>query len=299
MISVSSCPICASTKVYTYQAIVSGFLTERIWGEKPGEVQLCHCRVCGFAYFNPRLEPDELKRLYKGYRDSEYQKMRQRYEPIYTEEFNAALGSDPHELRLRKDLLREYLKLETKLDDIKSVLDYGGDRGQFIIDELSDAKRFVYEISGIAPEPGIESLLSIEECRKRRYDLIMCCHVLEHVPDPLGELSQIVELADENSMIYIELPYDTPFKDLRAPMNRKKRLFDLMSISPAFVDIVTRLSSVKPQMTEHINFFNGASLRKMLEHFNFDVLQLDVPDADIGPMHMRIVRCLARKRSKR
>ena len=299
MISVSSCPICASTKVYTYQAIVSGFLAERIWEKEPGDVQLCHCRVCGFTYFNPRLESDELKRLYNGYRDSEYQKMRQRYEPKYTEEFNAALGSDPQELRLRKDLLREYLKLEIKLDDIKSVLDYGGDRGQFIIDELSNAKRYVYEISGIPPEPGIESLLSIEECKKRRYDLIMCCHVLEHVPDPLGELSQIVDLADTETMIYIELPYDTPFKELRALMSRRLRLSDLMSFSPVLAVIITRFSSVKPRMHEHINFFNGASLHKTLTSFDLDVLQLDVPDAEIGPMHIRIVRCLARKKLKR
>ena len=125
MILIYSCPICSSTKIGTYQADTSGFLAERIWGKEPFEVQLCHCKVCSFTFFNPRLETDELKRLYFGYRDDEYQKMRERHEPKYTKEFNAGMGSDPQEMRIRKDLLRDYLKLEKNLEDIGSVLDYG------------------------------------------------------------------------------------------------------------------------------------------------------------------------------
>jgi SAM-dependent methyltransferase len=270
-------------------------LAERIWEKEPWEIKYCHCRVCGFTYFNPQPDPEELKRYYFGYRSSEFQKMRQKHEPIYTEEFNSGFDS-PKEIRLRKNLLREYLKLEINISDIKTVLDYGGDRGQFIIDELRNAKRYVYDISGATTEPGIEYLHSIEKCKEMRYDLIMCCHVLEHVPDPLRILRQIVDLADTNTIIYIELPYDGHFEDISSSMRLKVVLFGMKIVGPVIVDKVFRLLSVKIKMTEHINFFNGRSLQKMMEISNLNVLRLDVPSAMIGSSPTRILRCLARKK---
>jgi hypothetical protein len=225
--------------------------------------------------------------------------MREKHEPYYTEEFNAAFDS-LEEQKARKDMLREFLKLEIDLDEISSVLDYGGDRGQFIIDELSKAQRYVYEISETTPESGIISLESIEECRKRRYDLIMCCHVLEHVSYPMDIMKEIFNLADEKTTIYIELPYDTYFRDISIPANTdvKFRLFSLMSISPKTVNFVTKYSSMKIRMHEHINYFNGTSLRKMMDLSGFNILLLDVPNTQIGPNKFSILRCLARKKSK-
>jgi len=292
----SSCPICSSAKIKAYPATVSGFLAERIWGERPKEVQLCHCLACGFTYYNPRLESDEVKRLYNGYRSSEYQRMRQKHEPKYTEEFNAALGTDPQEQKVRKDLLREYLKLERDIEEIRSVLDYGGDRGQFICDELCAAERYVYEISGTVPEPGIQSLTSLDECKKREFDLIMCCHLLEHVPDPLEELERILTLADLDTMIYIELPYEFLFKDISSPMKERVVSLGLMLIPRSFIKVFTQRFQRNFIMHEHINFYNSSSLRKLLELSDLDVLRLDVPSEKIGPKHNDIIRCLARKR---
>jgi hypothetical protein len=259
---------------------------------------LCHCRACGFAYYNPRLESDEMRRLYDGYRDIKYQKMRQRHEPRYTEKFNSALGSDPQELRTRKDLLRDFLKLEKNLDKIKSVLDYGGDRGQFIIDELSDAERYVYEISGVTPDPGIISMQNIDDCKTRKYNLIMCSHVLEHLPDPLNEFRQVVELADEDTLIYIELPYETPFGDISLGLKREiiGKMYDLISTSPSLVDFIFRRLLNNYKMNEHINFFNGQSLRKMMDLLGLEILRLDVPSTKIGPFQISILRCLLRKK---
>lgn len=297
MKKVSSCPICSSMKIKAYPAIISGFLAERIGGETSEDVQLCHCRSCGFCYYNPRLESDEVKRLYDGYRGSEYQRMRQRHEPMYTEEFNAALGKDPREQKVRKELLREYLRSERNLDEIRSVLDYGGDRGQFICDELCAAERYVYEISGTAPEPGIHSLTSLDECKRRRFDLIMCCHLLEHASDPLEELEGILTLADRDTMIYIELPYVFVFRDISASMKERVVSLGLTLIPQTLIDVFAQRFRDSFIMHEHINFFNGSSLRELLERSGLDVLRLDVPSDNIGPEQHSIIRCLARKKS--
>jgi hypothetical protein len=237
-----------------------------------------------------------VRRLYDGYRGIEYQRMRQRHEPKYTEEFNAALGMDPQEQKVRKELLREYLRLEKDLGEITSVLDYGGDRGQFICDELCTAERYVYEISGIAPEPGIHSLTSLDECKRRRFDLIMCCHLLEHASDPLGELERILTLADLDTMIYIELPYEFLFKDISASMRERIISLGLTYIPQTLIDMFAQRFRGSFTMHEHINFFNGSSLRRLLERSDLDVLRLDVPSEKIGPEHNSIIRCLARKK---
>lgn len=273
---------------------MSGFLAERIWGEEPWEIRLCHCTQCGFTFFDHRLEMDEVKRLYDGYRGSDYQKMRQRHEPGYTEEFNASIGSST-EVKVRKELLKVILSSECDLGDIRSVLDYGGDRGQFIIDELSGAKRYVYEISGVATEHGIESISTIEDCQIRKYDLIMCCHVLEHVSDPLKEMMTMVEMVDDDALFYLELPYDGPFPDIHCPL--KVRIFNLLSTFPPLIDMIIE-NRIFFKMHEHINFFNAASIRKLMELADMDVIRLDVSPVEIGPTKTKLIRCLARKRAR-
>jgi len=274
-------------------------MAERIWGKNPselGEIKFCHCRNCGFGYYNPQPDSEELNRYYNGYRGLEFQRMRERYEPTYTKEYNS-LADSPQYQKVRKDLLAGYLKLERKVGAIGSVLDFGGDLGQFIPDELSNAKRYVYEISGSIPNPGIIPLKSMEECRQHQFDMIMCSHVLEHVPDPLAVMEKMVDLAGPDTIIYVELPYETLFKDISPRQELAYRMlsFFKMTFNPWIImSIITRDSRVNCQLSEHISVFNGKSLRKMLERSNLDVLRMDV--AMIGiESDTPILRCLAKK----
>jgi len=43
-------------------------------------------------FYNPRLDDDDLRRLYLNYRSEEYQQMRHASEPWYTSKFNADLA---------------------------------------------------------------------------------------------------------------------------------------------------------------------------------------------------------------
>ena len=64
MIEVSKCVICEGAIVQLKRALVAPFLAERIWNRTPFCVGLVQCESCGFMFYNPRLDDDELHRLY-------------------------------------------------------------------------------------------------------------------------------------------------------------------------------------------------------------------------------------------
>lgn len=74
----------------------------------------------------------------------------------------------------------------TSVGDAKLLLDYGGDCGQFIPKFLSLSEKFVFDLSDSKAVDGVTKLNSIEG---RKFDFIMCCHVLEHTNQPFEELS--------------------------------------------------------------------------------------------------------------
>jgi len=70
--------------------------------------------------------------MYSHYRDNEYQKNRQRYEPWYTKKFNNAIGNDPETIELRREnlfLLVNNVVNDKKIDSPKVVVDWGGGQG--------------------------------------------------------------------------------------------------------------------------------------------------------------------------
>lgn len=294
MKSVDRCVICSSQRILTFDAKVAPFLAERIWKRESFGVELCYCRNCTFSFYNPRLESDELLRLYSNYRDEDYQRMRQRHEPSYSIEINQSLGKDEEEIRIRKANLLRMLNAIQDISSIKNVLDYGGDRGQFILDEFSGIERYVYEISGVEPLKGVIKLTNMDECKKRTYDFIMCCHVLEHVPAPMEEMKNIVSLAHKGTIIYLEVPADSPWM---SPF--RKHVYVLLGVLrslPGMRKLATRFPMTTFQMNEHINFFTPKSMKKLVEESGLKLMSAEAPEVKIGPLKLRILGCLAEVR---
>ena len=231
-------------------------------------------------------------RLYSSYRDEDYQRMRQRYEPSYTIEINRSIGNDAEEIRIRKDNLRRMLSASGDISSIKNVLDYGGDRGQFIPDEFSGIDLYVYEISGVEPLSGVIKLASMDECKKRTYDFIMCCHVLEHVPAPMEEMRDIVSLAHKGTTIYLEVPVDSLWD---IPYRKYMYLAHgmLLKSFPGMANFAARFVKTPAQMSEHINLFTSKSMRKLVDGSGLRLLSMKMPRVKIGPLGLRILGCLA------
>ena len=140
MIEITSCAVCDGPIRHVKRALVAPFLAKRIWNRKPFSLDLVRCQACGFMFYNPRLDNAELQRAYSGYRSNEYLKMRNKFEPWYTEKFNADLASDSH-YESRRAKLAPIFKQNLDGRKIRRVLDYGGDHGDLMLGLFGDVLR--------------------------------------------------------------------------------------------------------------------------------------------------------------
>ena len=223
----------------------------------------------------------ECKKLYANYRDEAYQKQRQKYECWYTKEINELIGKDHIEIKNRNENLTRILKRNIT-GEIKSVLDFGGDKGQFIPEILKSAEKFVYEISGVTPVDGIKSLTTIKGCKKQNYDLILCSHVLEHAAKPEETIKEIKSLLQKGQYLYVELPFDSPF--FKKPFSNLHFLFNKHF---KFSNLIKHFIYLKKTpnthiMNEHINFFTPKSINKLLEKEGFKILSSTNKTLNLG-----------------
>jgi hypothetical protein len=210
MKSVENCVICGSNDLTGYNTYCTPFLAERIWNTVPFPVLLLHCNNCDFIFYSPRPDESELELLYKNYRGPEYQKQREKFEKGYTKELNESTGNNKLEIEERKSIMSCFLAGRFDTGKVKSVLDYGGDRGQFIPDEFNAADRYVYDISNNPLCPGIKRIVDLSESTDKQFDFILCCHVLEHASNPHIIINRIKEFSHKNTKFYFEVPLHSP-----------------------------------------------------------------------------------------
>ncbi|HEU5457248.1 MAG TPA: hypothetical protein VFU68_01390, partial [Terracidiphilus sp.] len=60
MTPVTACVICEAPLRRVKRALVAPFLAERVWNRRPFYVDLVRCRGCGFLFYNPRPDNEEL-----------------------------------------------------------------------------------------------------------------------------------------------------------------------------------------------------------------------------------------------
>lgn len=66
----------------------------------------------------------------------------------------------------RKKSVLDFLRPFLDFGQIKNVLDYGGDKGQYIPDQLSDANKYVYDISGNQTIPNVMLLRTLNSVKQ-------------------------------------------------------------------------------------------------------------------------------------
>jgi hypothetical protein len=258
MIDARQCVICDGEIRRLRRATVAPFLAWRIWTRRPFGVDLVQCRACGFLFYNPRLDTSEESRLYADYRSAEYQKMRHASEPWYTPAFNEALGS-PDSYDLRRPVLSAILRSHIGGRKIARILDYGGDRGDLVRGLVEGAAPFVYEISGVAPVPGVIPVTDPVACRA---DLIVNSNVLEHVGYPRALVSAILQAAPPGGLVFLEVPCESPFGAGRM-LRRLAQIGIMVLTRPRLAPFVVRPSSLY-MMHEHINYFNEETLSTLM-----------------------------------
>jgi hypothetical protein len=269
MKNVDRCVVCEGTIFTRKRAIVSPFLARRIWNRSSMAIHLAQCQVCGFLFFNPRLEADEEHRLYASYRQPEYQQMRQSCEPWYTPKFNASISS-PGLMEMRRRELASILKTHLRGVARPAILDFGGDRGLLIRGVSPDSAGYVYDISGAQPVDGVEVCRNLADCRSREFDLVVCSNVLEHVGFPRTVMDQITSIAAPKTMVFLEVPYESPF-GARLLLRRLIQYGILALTRPAVALSVARPGLLYP-MHEHINYFTPGALTTLMVKSGWSVV---------------------------
>ena len=283
MRTIDQCPCCLTRMDPTCPALMAPFIAERVWGGRAEVTQLLTCPACAFRGFASRLDEGEMDRLYSGYRGEAYFQVRHRWEPWYTRALNTELGDSPAELRTRKHNAHALITRCLGDQPPVRVLDYGGDRGQFIPDQWPSEK-FVFEVSGREPLPGIQRVGNAFDLEGRDFDLVMLCHVLEHLPDPAAQLEQIRELIGEAGHLYVEVPLERP--DLKwagrwpwgpaglSWLAGHPWLLRLVDLHSTYFRIrrwtIPALGFLKA--SEHLNFFTPESLQALMARLGFAVL---------------------------
>jgi len=286
--------------------LVSPFIAAYVLHKMPELTRLLACKDCGFRFFETRYDADEVAGLYLGYRGPNYFRSRHRCEFWYSKKTNDAIGSDSREIATRRAGVMAYLTKHVDASKIEKILDYGGDRGQFIPEQIGK-ERYVYEISKAQPVQGVTNLSERSQVAGRSYDLIMLCHVLEHCSDPIEVLNDIKALTrngKERPLFYCEVPLEV--YDLRwvgTSRFYETYLAMLSAVKPLLyaIDFYSTTARVKfgvipplgfLKQHEHINFFSVASLTALMNRAGFQVLGCDIV-TNKRAVFPSVVKCLA------
>ncbi len=282
-----SCIACGAARPIKEWSLTSSFFAERALLAKPEVISILKCSACGTQYFDLLISDEQLERLYKDYRGERYFRQRNRYEPWYTSAINSGMGGEI-EMRKRRAALGDALSQAGIKNDFRNVLDHGGDRGQMLQD-LNAGRKAVYEISGVASEPGVDAI-GEEELRTHEWDLILSCHVLEHLTFPAKFVAELVSLGRTGTVYFIEVPDESvPNCRFNATFAQRRwlewlvksphllKLFDFLATGTR-----ARLGVALPflffPLREHLTFFTVSGIKSMLGQNGLSVLTARVLD---------------------
>ena len=158
-----------------------------------------YCRICGFACYTPRPTEEDSKAFYAYI----WSKNKQKQKKPNRNKFPAL--QDTKRAQRIYTLTTQSVR-KTKL----SVLDYGGGQGQMLL-PFMDAKHDCYLADYMDHQtPGIRKIADdlASMPTDRRYDIVICSHVLEHLTDPVALLNGLKEYLYSDGIIYAEVPME-------------------------------------------------------------------------------------------
>ena len=258
------CICCESRRLATSPAVLMPFVARRVFGHEPLEITadwgmrdlkpgtaytLCNslqCRECGALFMDYRFTDEQMATLYQGYRDAAYTLQRDHYEPGYA----ATVAQDY--LHRHAYLVQVEAWLAPRLPARPAVLDWGGGNG---MNSLFLGEASPLHVHGISDVQLVDSAQAIrlEQVDERRYDLVACCQVLEHVPSPLELIREMLPALSPATLLYLEVPHE-----------------NLMRTHPGDLSLASR----KRHWHEHINFYTEASLCHLMARAGLQVLDV-------------------------
>lgn len=260
------CVCCGGAQLQRSPAVLMPFVSHRALGWPPAAIDdtwglntiaqgmaycVCstlHCAHCEFLFLDIRFSDQEMERLYEGYYGKAYEALREHYEPGFRER-NKVLSAPSGLLEITRSYILQYSTPE-------HILDWGGGDGTNTPFKGDGYSIDIFDISNKPTVPGTRRV-SMGDMRDRAYDLVVCRHVLEHVPYPAETLAQMRHCMQDDTLLYIELPHEALMVGNREVSPEQKRHWH-----------------------EHINFFSVAALNNLLDAGGFSVLNVQSTPID-------------------
>ncbi len=204
------CIMCGNEILKSYSARFCDFVKERMFKNKECDTELVYCPDCGLYYSSRRPNDNESEGYYKNYMEEEYISHRCKIEPTFNKfrQDYVTSGDAEKEFLSRIHNMKSMFKKYIDFDKIKSVLDYGGARGNYILKEFKNAQKFLYDVDVLEPTNDDTVKVSYEELGNHKFDFIQCCHVLEHVAYPMEIIKKLISLMKAGSYLFVEVPYE-------------------------------------------------------------------------------------------
>jgi len=292
----NKCLNCSSKKLVSFPATISPFLIEMMKFKIPKKVELKYCLNCDLAFYNPRPSEKELSLLYSHYRDSHYQKTREKYEKYYTKEFNSSIGKSKSDLKKQTIHFLKTVKNFIKKEQQLNVLDFGGDKGHFLANTFKLANKYVYEVSKVQPLTGIKKFSTISSINKK-FDFILCRHVLEHVSNPQQIIRRIKSISQKDTIFYFEVPIEFPINYFSIKFT-KIILFPIITMGLSLK--IFKPFFIKHRfyflMHEHLNKFCVNSITNMLAKENLKIIRIHQYQNNKGWSKPKVFCCLAKSK---
>lgn len=234
-------------------------LFEKILCNKdPIEFRFRICTNCGFIYFTPRPEKKDMIIKYKLINKwgSAKARDRSRYSSIHIYDDKRAL---------------EIYKAICGIRQIQNsnVADIGGSEGRNLRYFLADNSCFVVDYERRDLINCVKYLCETAEDIPDtiHFALILYCHILEHVVNPVKEITRIKEILKPNGLFYIEVPLGC--------LEEWKRTRNFLT---------------------HINFFSEGSLWHLLDACGLNIRYLKArPSLDRAGYDYRVIVAIAEK----
>ena len=162
-------------------------------------VEFCFriCTSCGFIFFSPRPEESDMVVKYTLVNELGDGKLREGrlYQDIDSDDKRAL----------------EIYKSVSEFGNIRNsnVIDIGGARGLNLKYFLGDNNCFVVDYEKHELLEGTQALCETAQDipESIRAGVVLYCHILEHVTDPVGELLKIRDILEPSGLLYIEVPF--------------------------------------------------------------------------------------------
>ena len=229
----NKCLACGSRDFNFERGAYAPWMAGRMLGYRPDErpvelpTTICDCRVCGLRFARMRPGDEEMKRLYRDYRGEAYNRDRICWEPSYAA-IADKVGNPELEWRGRMKALRELLKGIPKEKKIAQVLDYGGGSGAFIPPMPDGVRKWVYDPGVKETVLGAELLGNLSDYEPA--DLVLCQHVLEHLPNPRAALEEIVGVTNQGAYLALVVPDEIVQSRHSTEVNEHLTWFTMVSL---------------------------------------------------------------------